>query len=135
MILSSRPHLCEQLLAEDFGRRLVAEALARCRIQSIADLLEVMVGDREDRREVQYPTNENAGTIVVDTASRFLYLVQENGRAIRYGIGVGKAGLEFSGAAVVQYKREWPRWTPTQDMIAANQSAMVRLPPAWSRAC
>lgn len=70
------------------------------------------------RREVAYPTVEPTGTIVVDTKARYIYLVGENGRALRYGIGVGKAGLEFAGNAVVQYKREWPRWTPTQDMIA-----------------
>ncbi|OHV77340.1 L,D-transpeptidase [Rhizobium sp. LCM 4573] len=70
------------------------------------------------RREVDYPTSEPTGTIVVDTAARYLYLVGENGRALRYGIGVGKAGLEFEGEGVVQYKREWPRWTPTQAMIA-----------------
>lgn len=69
------------------------------------------------RREVDYPTMNPTGTIVVDTSARFLYLVGENGRAMRYGIGVGKAGLEFEGRAVVQYKREWPRWTPTQSMI------------------
>ncbi|MFN7026866.1 MAG: L,D-transpeptidase [Pseudorhizobium sp.] len=69
------------------------------------------------RREVEYPTRERTGTIVVDTSARFLYLAGENGRALRYGIGVGKAGLEFEGSAVVQYKREWPRWTPTQSMI------------------
>ncbi len=69
------------------------------------------------RREVDYPTHEPTGTIVVDTAARYLYLVGENGRAMRYGIGVGKAGLEFEGAGVVQYKREWPRWTPTQAMV------------------
>lgn len=70
------------------------------------------------RREVAYSTPEPTGTIVVDTAARYLYLVRENGRALRYGIGVGKAGLEFEGEAIVQYKREWPRWTPTQSMIA-----------------
>lgn len=70
------------------------------------------------RQEVGYPTQERPGTIVVDTKNRFLYLVQENGRAMRYGIGVGKAGLEFEGVGTVQYKRQWPRWTPTQDMIA-----------------
>lgn len=70
------------------------------------------------RREVDYPTYETPGTIVVDTQARYLYLVGENGRALRYGIGVGKAGLEFEGGAVVQYKRQWPRWTPTQEMIA-----------------
>ncbi len=70
------------------------------------------------RQDVAYQTHELPGTIVVDTKNRFLYLVQENGRAMRYGIGVGKAGLEFEGAGTVQYKRQWPRWTPTQDMIA-----------------
>ena len=70
------------------------------------------------RREVDYPTLEPTGTIVVDTAARYLYLVGEHGRALRYGIGVGKAGLEFEGEGLVQYKREWPRWTPTQAMIA-----------------
>lgn len=76
------------------------------------------VDPRYYRQEVAYPTQELPGTIVVDTKNRFLYLVHENGRAMRYGIGVGKAGLEFEGAATVQYKRQWPRWTPTQDMIA-----------------
>ena len=70
------------------------------------------------RREVAYPTDQPPGTIVVDTEARYLYLVREGGRALRYGIGVGKAGLEFEGQAVVQYKRQWPRWTPTQAMIA-----------------
>ncbi len=70
------------------------------------------------RREVAYPTRERPGTIVVDTRNRYLYLVQENGQALRYGIGVGKTGLEFEGVGRVQYKRQWPRWTPTQDMIA-----------------
>ena len=72
------------------------------------------------RQEVDYQTSEPIGTIVVDTQARHLYLVGANGRAMRYGIGVGKAGLEFQGVARVQYKREWPRWTPTQDMMARD---------------
>jgi len=70
------------------------------------------------RQEVAYTGYEPAGTIVVDTAQRFLYLVRGDGRAMRYGIGVGRAELEFEGVGVIQYKREWPRWTPTQAMIA-----------------
>jgi lipoprotein-anchoring transpeptidase ErfK/SrfK len=70
------------------------------------------------RQEVAYQSPEIAGTVVVDTADRFLYLVRGEGRAMRYGIGVGKAGLAFEGSGVIQYKREWPRWTPTRDMIA-----------------
>lgn len=69
------------------------------------------------RQEVDYYTPEMPGTIVVDTQARFLYLVGSNGRAMRYGIGVGKAGLEFEGVGRVQYKRQWPRWTPTQAMV------------------
>ena len=70
------------------------------------------------RQQVPYDTQERPGTIVIDTRARYLYLVQENGMALRYGIGVGKAGLEFAGAARVGRKAEWPRWTPTRDMIA-----------------
>lgn len=76
------------------------------------------IGAQYYRQEVAYQSGENPGTLIVDTANRYLYLQQENGRAMRYGIGVGKAGLEFEGAGVVQFKREWPRWTPTQSMIA-----------------
>ncbi len=76
------------------------------------------VDERFFRQQVDYHRSEQPGTIVVDTANRFLYLVQENGKAMRYGIGVGKAGLEFEGTARVGRKAEWPRWTPTPDMIA-----------------
>ncbi len=69
------------------------------------------------RQIVDFPTSELPGTVVVDTTNRFLYLVQENGKALRYGVGVGKEGLEFKGTANIALKREWPRWTPTQDMI------------------
>lgn len=70
------------------------------------------------RHEVAYPRSEPTGTIVVDPGNKFLYLVRENGRAIRYGVGVGKAGLAWSGKARIRRKAEWPRWTPTADMIA-----------------
>lgn len=76
------------------------------------------VEERFFRQQVDYHRHEPAGTIVVDTANRFLYLVQEGGKAMRYGIGVGKQGLEFEGTARVGRKAEWPRWTPTQSMIA-----------------
>lgn len=69
------------------------------------------------RREVAYYGREEPGTIVVDTAAHYLYLVRENGRAIRYGIGVGKEGMAWSGRARVGRKAAWPRWTPTAAMI------------------
>jgi lipoprotein-anchoring transpeptidase ErfK/SrfK len=56
-------------------------------------------------------------TIVIDTKNHFLYLILGLGRARRYGIGVGKAGLAFKGTATIKRKAEWPSWTPTANMI------------------
>lgn len=70
------------------------------------------------RQLVRNPTDQPPGTLVVDPHNRFLYLVQENGMALRYGVGVGREGLEFSGSANVGYKRTWPSWRPTDAMIA-----------------
>lgn len=69
------------------------------------------------RQVVDFSTREPVGTIVVAPRERFVYLVQEHGKALRYGVGVGKAGLEFTGTATVEYKKKWPHWTPTNDMI------------------
>ncbi|MGO4388767.1 L,D-transpeptidase [Microvirga sp. 2YAF29] len=69
------------------------------------------------RREVAYYGREEPGTIVVDTTARYLYLVREGGRAMRYGIGVGKEGLAWSGRARIGRKASWPGWTPTANMI------------------
>lgn len=69
------------------------------------------------RQVVDYRTREPAGTIVVDTAARHLYLVEPNGKAMRYGIGVGKAGLAFAGNATINRKAEWPHWSPTENMM------------------
>lgn len=70
------------------------------------------------RQYVEDPTGQPPGTIVIDPGSHYLYVVMEGGKALRYGVGVGRAGMEWSGTANVAYKREWPNWTPTQDMIA-----------------
>ncbi|MEQ9570752.1 MAG: L,D-transpeptidase [Nitratireductor sp.] len=70
------------------------------------------------RRLVPDPTGERPGTVVVDTSAHFLYLVRENGQALRYGVGLGRAGFEWSGRAVIQWKRKWPTWTPPDEMIA-----------------
>ncbi|MDY8108377.1 L,D-transpeptidase [Fulvimarina sp. 2208YS6-2-32] len=70
------------------------------------------------RREVADPTGEAPGTVVVDTANKFAYVVQPGGRAMRYGVGVGRAGMEWSGRAKIQWKKKWPTWTPPAEMIA-----------------
>jgi lipoprotein-anchoring transpeptidase ErfK/SrfK len=67
---------------------------------------------------VLYRTNEAPGTIIVATAERHLYLVQGNGRAIRYGIGVGREGFQWQGLVNITRKAEWPDWTPPPEMIA-----------------
>ncbi|MGX5804482.1 L,D-transpeptidase [Bradyrhizobium sp. Arg314] len=71
------------------------------------------------RREMTYRTGERPGTIVVDPAARYAYLVMEGGRALRYGVGVGKQeAFNFQGEATIARKAEWPGWRPTPGMIA-----------------
>ena len=69
------------------------------------------------RQEVPYETTYPAGTVVVDTPARRLYFVMGGGRAMRYGVGVGRQGLALKGDAYVGRKGEWPTWTPTPNMI------------------
>jgi lipoprotein-anchoring transpeptidase ErfK/SrfK len=72
---------------------------------------------RYGRQVVAFEGSQRPGTIVVDTPSKFLYLVQPGGRAIRYGIGVGRPGFAWSGLKTISQKREWPDWTPPSEMI------------------
>ena len=75
--------------------------------------------DPEFRRTmVLYRTTEAPGTIIIQTAERHLYVVQGNGRAIRYGIGVGRDGFQWQGLLNISRKAEWPDWTPPREMIA-----------------
>lgn len=67
---------------------------------------------------VEYQGSESAGTIVVDTPNKFLFLVQGGGRAMRYGIGVGRPGFTWSGVKTITAKKEWPSWTPPKEMLA-----------------
>lgn len=69
------------------------------------------------RTEVADATGERPGTVVVDTSQRYLYLVQENGRAIRYGVGIGRDGFTWTGRAAVGRKATWPVWYPPQEMM------------------
>jgi lipoprotein-anchoring transpeptidase ErfK/SrfK len=70
------------------------------------------------RRIVDYRTAEAPGTIIVDTPNTFLYFVLPGGKAVRYGIGVGREGFTWSGIKTVERKAEWPDWTPPPEMIA-----------------
>ncbi|OIQ39604.1 MAG: hypothetical protein BM560_15760 [Roseobacter sp. MedPE-SWde] len=66
------------------------------------------------------------GEILILPRSYYLYFVTEQRKAIRYGVGVGKAGLEFTGSAIIQRKREWPSWRPTQEMIERSPRSYGR---------
>ncbi len=70
------------------------------------------------RRVVPFRTSEPVGTVIIDTATRYLYLVQPNGQAIRYGIGVGRDGFTWNGVERISRKAEWPDWRPPAEMIA-----------------
>lgn len=70
-----------------------------------------------EKQVVEYDGRHAPGTIVIDTPNKFLYLVQGGGRALRYGIGVGKPGFTWSGIKTISAKKEWPAWTPPAEML------------------
>jgi lipoprotein-anchoring transpeptidase ErfK/SrfK len=69
------------------------------------------------RQPVFYRTSEALGTVIIDTSERFLYLIQPNNVALRYGIGVGRDGFQWNGLLKITRKAEWPDWTPPAEMI------------------
>ncbi len=77
---------------------------------------------------VSYETQHKAGTVVIDTNNRFLYLVLGDGKARRYGVGVGKPGFEWAGAHKITRKAEWPGWTPPKEMISREAAKGHYLP-------
>ncbi|QFU15690.1 L,D-transpeptidase [Microvirga thermotolerans] len=81
------------------------------------DSLDYAIKPQYERQIVAYNGREKPGTIIIDTPNRFLYLVQPGGRAIRYGIGVGRPGFEWAGRKTVSMKREWPDWRPPAEML------------------
>ncbi len=84
------------------------------------------VDPKFDRQIVAYHGHEKAGTIVIDTPNRFLYLVQGDGTAIRYGIGVGRPGFTWAGVKSITAKKEWPDWVPPPEMLQRRPDL-----PAW----
>ncbi len=70
------------------------------------------------RQEVAYTGKEAPGTIVIDTPNYFLYLVEDGGKALRYGIGIGRPGFTWSGTHAISAKKEWPDWVPPKEMLA-----------------
>ncbi len=79
-------------------------------------------------QKVSYETSQPAGTIIIDTGARFLYLVEGDGTARRYGVGVGREGFQWSGTNKISRKAEWPSWSPPSQMIAREARKGKHLP-------
>jgi lipoprotein-anchoring transpeptidase ErfK/SrfK len=84
-------------------------------VEEPADTADVAANLR--RQVVAYPTSEAPGTIVIDTPHTYLYLVLGGGKAMRYGIGVGREGFTWSGVQTISRKQEWPDWIPPAEML------------------
>ena len=85
--------------------------------QQEADPSQRSFDPRYNKQVVEYYGKESAGTIVIDTPNKFLYLVQGDGKALRYGVGVGRPGFTWSGTKTISAKKEWPAWTPPPEML------------------
>jgi lipoprotein-anchoring transpeptidase ErfK/SrfK len=83
----------------------------------IADGEHAPLDPKYERQEVAYSGKEAPGTIVIDTPNKFLYLVEEGGKALRYGIGVGRPGFTWAGLKTITAKHEWPDWRPPVAML------------------
>ena len=120
------PGLLSTLIAATLGLVATESAVAQtARTMAIDDQPGVVPAPSDERlpaayqrQAVFYRTNEPAGTIIVDTADRYLYLIQGDNRAIRYGIGVGREGFTWGGTQTVARKQEWPDWHPPAEMLA-----------------
>ncbi|RUX97094.1 MULTISPECIES: L,D-transpeptidase [unclassified Mesorhizobium] len=93
---------------EDGGRALPAIPFAKVDERF---LRQIVVDD---------PTGEKPGTLVVNTTDKYLYWVLKDGKAMRYGVGLGRQGYSWKGRAIVQWKRKWPTWTPPSTMISRD---------------
>ncbi|MCS0494857.1 L,D-transpeptidase [Ancylobacter sp. MQZ15Z-1] len=86
------------------------------------------VDPKFNRHVVSYSSADPPGTIIVDTGARFLYLIEPGGKALRYGIGVGREGFAWSGTQRISSKREWPDWRPPAEMVARRPDLPDMMP-------
>jgi lipoprotein-anchoring transpeptidase ErfK/SrfK len=112
--------------AQAFTRSQSSQPVAHSDVQLVA--IARKPAEKFRRHVVKLVTAEKPGTIIVDTNSKFLYLVEGNNKATRYGIGVGREGFGWSGVVKVQRKAEWPGWTPPKEMIARERKVGHILP-------
>jgi lipoprotein-anchoring transpeptidase ErfK/SrfK len=121
--IAARYNAPGQVAAPVVSGPALAPAYAQTRVASLNPAAPMPAEPREEldehfrRQEVAYDGRERAGTIIIDTPNKFLFLIQPNGRALRYGIGVGRPGFEWSGVKTISRKAEWPGWTPPAQML------------------
>ena len=99
------------------SQRPLLEPQQAMRQQDLGEPAHPAFDPKFEKQIVDYDGREGPGTIVVDTPNKFLYLVQGNGKAMRYGIGVGRPGFTWSGIKQISAKKEWPDWTPPPEML------------------
>jgi lipoprotein-anchoring transpeptidase ErfK/SrfK len=113
--------VANQASAQSYGyapQPLFPAALSNLQHQEAPNRQDALSPEHLQKAVVAFNTREAAGTIVIDTANTYLYYVLGQGRAIRYGVGVGREGFTWSGVHTVSRKSEWPDWIPPADMIA-----------------
>lgn len=96
-------------------RHFIASATAATALPAVAQALELE--PKFSPQEVRISSRFAAGQMLVVPRAHFLYFVTEPNTALRYGVGVGKAGLQFTGTATIDVKKQWPTWRPTDEMI------------------
>ncbi|APX22529.1 MAG: L,D-transpeptidase [Rhodobacteraceae bacterium] len=104
-------------------RKFVSTAAAGATLAATAPAYAFEVEPRYRPQEVRIKSELQPQQILILPRAHFLYYITAPGRAIRYGVGVGRAGLEFTGDAIIQVKKEWPTWRPTQEMIERDPGA------------
>lgn len=105
-------------------RTFIASSIAATALPQIASAQAVAFDATP--QEVRIKNTYNVGELLVLPRSYYLYFVTDEGLARRYGVGVGKAGLDFTGSAIISVKKEWPTWRPTNEMIERDPSAYAR---------
>src|SRR4051812_15159329 len=141
------PRLIWKLIAASILVLSASPSHAQLRQPDVGDQPGLLADDSVDldpefrKTAVLYRTNEAPGTIIIQTSERHLYLIQGNGRALRYGIGVGREGFQWQGLLNISRKAEWPDWTPPPEMIvrqpylprfmAAGPPQPPRAPPLY----
>ncbi len=119
------------LMAGTAGLLISQPALARTKFNFVSGLGSGSGRSTYRGKEiVSFSTKEKVGTIIIKTSERRLYKVLPGGKAIKYGIGVGRAGFEWSGVANIRRKVEWPTWRPPAEMIARELKQYGRQLPA-----